>query len=578
MEYKIVYSLEELPNFNKEMPIFCDIETDDLYGPLRMIQMYQPPHNVFIYDLAPIGYNKQSYPYAYQALKDYLLQYHTVWYNASYDLGTMNIAPDRVDDLFYAVRLAYPEFMEFGLKSIVKKLRYTQDMYKGINTDDASKGFVLGSYISKQAYDYASKDVYTLSLIWEDKKIQHVINNSLAYKVDMISQHYALQYQQNGLLLDRSMWETELVKASKDVDTYSKLLPPGFNPNSFKQVRALLNIESSDHEALITIALSDGPNNTNADAIIKLKRALKQVSYLKSINFDRMYTKFNVAGAVSGRFTSTGGSLQDHFNSQQIPRNYQKLFNQPTEDTVVIDADYSTLELRLAAAIFKDEYMYKQLKDGRDLHTDVAISTTGKKLHPDGLIDDGDLWRELSSSEYITKTDRTKAKAVNFGFIFGMSANSFIPYAFTGYGVVYTKEEAETVRNTYFNMYKDIAKYHSYIWSNYKKPGFTVSTALGRKVKPKLGTDGINVPIQGSGAETTKLAVHYLVKDYGDIALKYIYNVVHDAIYLRVPRGDKDHWAQALNKSMLKAWEEISKTPLFYYKDVPMIADVEIYE
>lgn len=580
MDYKIIYLLEDLPKFSTELPVFADIETDDLYGPIRMIQLYQPSVDsmVYIYDLAPTGYDITKYEPNYQDLRDYLMPLHTVWYNSSYDLGTMDIAPNKVDDLFYAVKSAYPEYMEFGLKKIVKKLRYTQDMYKGISTDEVTKGFVRGSYISKQAYDYAALDVYALSLIWEDRKIQNVIQNNLSYKVDILSQHYALQYQQNGLYLDRNMWEVELNKAKSDVVTYTKLLPIGFNPNSFKQVRAHLGIESSDHEALITYAMSDKDNAIDADSIIRLKRGLKQVSYLRSIEFDKMITKFNVAGAVSGRFTSNGGSLPNGFNSQQIPRNYQKLFNQPTEDTVVIDADYSTLELRLAAAIFADQYMYNQLKQGRDLHTDIAISTTGKELHPDGLVDDGDLWREINTGKWVTKTDRTKAKAVNFGFVFGMSAKSFIPYAFTGYGLKYTISEATDVRNKYFAMYKDIAKHHSYVWDNYKKPGFVVETALGRRVKPKMGTDGINIPIQGSGAECTKLAVHYLIKDNPTIPMiKYIYNVVHDAIYLRVPREDEGLISTLLNEAMLKGWSEISKTKLFHFKDIPMIAEVEVY-
>jgi DNA polymerase-1 len=292
-----------------------------------------------------------------------------------------------------------------------------------------------------------------------------------------------------------------------------------------------------------------------------------------------MITKFNVAGAITGRFTSNGGSLKNGFNAQQIPRNYQKLFNQPTEDTAVIDADYSTLELRLAAGIFGDEYMYKQLKEGRDLHTDIALSTTGKKLHPDGVIKDGDLWREVDKGEWVTSTDRTKAKAINFGFVFGMSADSFIPYAFTGYNLVYTKAEALAVRNKYFSMYKDIARHHDYVWSNYKDPKFIVTTALGRRVKPKMGTDGINTPIQGSGGECTKLAVHYLIKDNPDIPIiKYIYNVVHDCIYLRVPKDRAEELGVLLNKAMLKGWSEISKCSLFKYHDIPMIAEVEIYK
>ncbi len=174
------------------------------------------------------------------------------------------------------------------------------------------------------------------------------------------------------------------------------------------------------------------------------------------------------------------------------------------------------------------------------------------------------------------RTGKELRPLLNINVVFGMSAKTFVSYAFTSYGTKYSLEQAEDVRKMYFAKYPNIAKYHNYIWSNYKKQGFVVQTALGRRVKPKLGTDGINTPVQGSGAETTKLAVHYLVRDYGAEVLKYIYSVVHDAIYLRVPRGQEDIWEERLEKSMLKGWQEISKCALFNFDDIPMIAEVEV--
>ena len=592
IDYIKVNSVDDLPNFDTTLPIFADIETDDLYGPLRMIQFYQPQtsDSVYIVDIAPIGYDKKVYEEEYQKLRSYILLHYTVWYNSSYDLGTMNISPaleaygpkdiskytefkeNKVDDLYYAVKIAYANLQEFGLKKIVKRIRYLSDYYTDIDTDETVKRFIRGAYISEKSYKYGALDVFILSKLWEDKKIQNVIQNNLAYKVDMISQAYALIYQQNGLILDREAWKRELSDAYEREAKYMQLLPDGFNPNSFKQVRAYLETDQSDHNALIAYSMSDRAKAASAIHIIELKKAKKQISYLNSINFDKMYTKFNVYGAVTGRFTASGGCLDTHFNAQQIPRNYQYMFNNHTPDTSVVHADYATLELRLAAAIYGEPNMYKQLKDGEDLHSSMAMQVSGKKLSSDGILD----WN-TKSDEFITAKDRHEAKGANFGFVFGMSANTFVGYAYTGYGVSYTEEEAKDVRHKYFSLYPTIGKYHDNVWSNYKKPDFYVYTALGRIVKPKLGTDGINTPVQGSGAETTKLAVHYLVKDYSPEALKYIYNVVHDAIYLRIPKGEEDYWSEALESSMKKAWTEISKTQLFKFKDIPIIADVEVH-
>ncbi len=597
MEYEIINKISELPAFDKGLPIFSDIETDGLYGPLRMIQFYQPQtsQTIFIVDIAPTGYDKMEYQHELLSIEDFIMSHHTVWYNSSYDLGTLNISPDmgikhpdevtkdtkyvkKVDDLFYAMRTGYAEFMEFGLKKVVTKLRYTKDMYKGINTDDNPKGFIRGAYVSKNAFKYAALDVLALSLIWEDKKIQNVIENNMAYKVDMMSQAYALIYQQNGLILDRGMWEEKLEYAMQEVVTYTALLPRGFNPNSFKQVRAYLDTDKSDHEALVAYATSGKPKAIDAEHIIKLKKYKKQVTYLKSIEFDRMFTKFNAAGAITGRFTSKGGDLHDHFNAQQIPRDFQKLFTQDVGDTTCIGLDYATLELRLACSIFGSKEMYQQLKDGRDLHTEMGCLASHKDIPPKGFDEmplDGEKglidWNH-THPKYLSIQERGEAKSINFGYVFGMSAKAYIPYAYTNYGIKVTMAESVAMRNQYFSMYPEFSALHSHIWNNYKKPNFFVYTPLGRKVKPKLGTDGINTPVQGGGAETTKLAAHYMIKE-DPMSLRYIFNVVHDCIYTRVPTHSKDYWFEMQERNMLKGWTEISKCSIMKFKDIPMMAE-----
>jgi len=590
--YIIINSMLDLPKFDKTLPIFSDTETDDLYGPLRMIQFYQPQTDdkVYIVDIAPIGFSEDKYQDELFLIKEFIMEHWTIWFNASYDLGVLNISPSmgvqspdevtmdtkyehKVDDLLYLVKMAYPEFMEFGLKKIVQKVNSTRGMYEGIPTTDVVKGFIKGAYISKSAYKYGALDVIALAKLWDEKKIQ-LQRENLAYIVDMKSQAYALVYQQNGLLLDRKMWAEKLEYAEEQVVKYTALLPYGLNPNSYKQVRAYLETDKSDHEALVNYAASDKPKAKSAEYIINLKKYKKQVSYLKSIEFDRMFTKFNVYGTISGRFSASGGCLKDHFNAQQIPREFQKLFSQDTEDTTVIGLDYSTLELRIACSIFDGKHMYKQLKDGRDLHTEMAMLTTGKSFPPKDYpnLDDKGLVNTWDECEYLSAKDRHNAKGINFGYVFGMSAKSFIPYAFTGYGIVVTLEESEKLRNKYFSLYPEFAQHHSYIWSNYKKPGFTVRTALGRRIKPKLGTDGINIPVQGTGAETTKLAAHYMISE-NPLVLKYMFNVVHDAIYTRVPKDKAEYYRELQSRCMLKGWTEISKCNIMKYKDIPMMVD-----
>jgi len=577
MKVKIITKIEELPKLSTIEPTFCDIETEQLYVGTRLIQFYQPTTDdtIYIFDVAPLGYSQKDYDNILNQVTTYLSDFHTVWYNSSYDLGTLNFITAKVDDLFYAIKTAYCHFIEFNLDKVVDKLGFGH-LYKSLDKKSLQKaGFKKGAYLSQAQIQYSATDVYALSLMWADPKIQDVIENNLAYKVDMLSQIYAIQYQQNGLLVDLPKREILLEKCIKDIARLRLEFPVGFNPNSYKQVREYLGVEESDHDALVIYSLSDKPLAGKAAALTELKRAIKEKSYLESINYDKMYTKFNVAGAATGRFTSSGGDIPNGFNAQQIPRRFQPLFKADTDTTTVVGLDYSTLELRLACAIFNEPEMYRQLKEGEDLHTSMAISSTGKELHPDGLLgSDYDTIHDSSNkgTKFVTKTDRTLAKSINFGYVFGMSAKTYQNYAFVSYGVKVSLEESTALRNKYFTKYPGIKKYHEYVWNNYSKPSFFYETALGRKVKPKLGTDGINGPVQGSGAETTKLAVHFLIKEYPE-ALKLIFNVVHDAIYLRVLKEDKELWQSRLAKAMVKGWTEISKSKLFKFKDIPMPVD-----
>ena len=202
----------------------------------------------------------------------------------------------------------------------------------------------------------------------------------------------------------------------------------------------------------------------------------------------------------------------------------------------------------------REEVMYKELLAGIDLHRVAASMATGKPL------------------DEITKDDRQKGKAVSFGLIFGMSADSFQEFAFTNYGVIFTLEEAKSIKKKYQEHYPSIAKYHQMQWENYKDPSYYVTTALGRRAKPRLGTDAINIPTQGTIAETTKLAIHYMVKEDTRI-LGHIYNVVHDQINARVPKPALLYWKDLMVRNMQKAWTEICKTELMYYKDIPMPVD-----
>ena len=547
VDYKIVTSLSDL-KLDSNLPCFCDTETDGLYGDILLFQLNQGG-KAYIY--RPKGIDG-----ILEILQCVLYKYHCVFYNASYDLACIvhqaggqhlfHTKIKHIDDLLYLAKLTFPGMDKYGLDSVSEFCGIP--MYNDIDKKAMQKSFKSGD-ISDEQYQYAAIDVLVMQQIWDKCKV--MLDNT-AYRLNILSMLYAIEYQENGLPVDIIAVNSKLVETNMAIsDNEDKL---SFNVNSPKQCKEVLGTDKSDTETLKHL-IAEG--NETAQLIYDQRRLLKRKVMLESYNHPRVFTRFNVAGAVSSRFSATGKDIHCGINAQQIPRDLKYLFRNTSGKKVMIEADYSTLELRLAAALFGDAYMYKQLLNGEDLHTSMAQKMTGRTD--------------------ITKDERTKAKAINFGFVFGMSARTFVDYAFLNYGSHFTYEEALDIRNTYFNMYQDIAKHHKYIWENYKKPGFYVSTALGWRVKPKLGTDGINIPVQGSGAECTKLALHYFIKEHPTV-IEYIVNVVHDSILLEVPRKEANSWKEGLNYYMLKAWQELSKSQAFKYKDIPMLVDINVKE
>ena len=201
--------------------------------------------------------------------------------------------------------------------------------------------------------------------------------------------------------------------------------------------------------------------------------------------------------------------------------------------------------------------MYDKLMNGADLHTETAKAMIGH-----------DNW---------TKNDRQNAKPVNFGYTFGMGIATFIEMAFNDYGLVFTEDEAKEFRKKFFDTYPDIARYHNNIWNKMQQGNYIYSTALGRRTMPMLGTDAINGPVQGSGAECTKLAIHYMCKENPETTKKII-NVVHDSITMCIDNTPEEisYWSELLRSCMVKGWTEISKCPIMKFKDIPMNVEVGV--
>lgn len=239
----------------------------------------------------------------------------------------------------------------------------------------------------------------------------------------------------------------------------------------------------------------------------------------------RIHPTFNLTNVVSGRTSCTDPNLQ------QVPRtkDVRGLFHAP-KGRCFFEADYSQLELRIAAAYAKEPTMLKIYAEDGDIHTATAmLLTNGRKP---------------------TKEERGRAKAVNFGFLYGMGAKKFVEYAYDSYGVTFTLQEAQHFRDLFFAKYSRLLPWHQEQRDLAEALG-GVPTLFGRfrklpdiyshdwAKKSSAQRRSINTPVQSSGSDILLSAAIQINKELSPEGL-CIVGTVHDSILGEFYEEDKD--------------------------------------
>ena len=220
----------------------------------------------------------------------------------------------------------------------------------------------------------------------------------------------------------------------------------------------------------------------------------------------RIYASWRQLRAATGRMAC------DHPNLQNIPRRGPlRSYIRAPEGRVFVIADYSQMELRIAAKISSDKEMLSAYTEGRDLHTLTARSLTGR--------------------EEVTKDDRMLAKAVNFGLLYGMGAKVLQSYALRSYGVEMSLEEAAHYRRSFFKTYPGLKRWHEHERRAWQRGDTETRTLTGRRrMDVERLTDRLNAPVQGSEADGLKLALPLLWERRGECSEAVPVLVCHDEI------------------------------------------------
>ena len=288
---------------------------------------------------------------------------------------------------------------------------------------------------------------------------------------------------------------------------------PKLNLGSQKQLLAAFEaagtrLENTKEETLSI--LPDPRARQLLDWRVEAKLASNIRTLLDAEHGGRIHAIFDPLGTVTGRFSSKEPNLQNVDRGQ-----LRSCFIPSTPDRRLIVADYSQIELRVAALIAKEETMIAAFKNHADLHKMTAAAVLRKPI------------------EEVTKADRQMAKAVSFGFLYGQSAKGFVDYARTTYGLTFSPEEAERFRENFFAAYPAIRAWHARCHSKARDSrNNSAHTIAGRLLLAQNDDDWarFNVfteyVVSGSCADLLKLAMVRIAGVLPDSA--HLVATVHD--------------------------------------------------
>jgi DNA polymerase I len=258
-------------------------------------------------------------------------------------------------------------------------------------------------------------------------------------------------------------------------------------------------------------------------------------------NTGKIHSSFNQTVTVTGRISSTEPNLQNIPIKLEMGRKIRKVFVPSDENYILSDADYSQIELRVLAHITQDENMIYAFKNEEDIHTTTASQVFG-----------------VEKSE-VTQLLRSRAKAVNFGIVYGIGDFSLSK----DLGI--TRKEARIYIDGYLDKYPNVREYMHNTVEEGKSKGFVTTLFNRRRYLPELGSSNFNLrsfgeriamntPIQGSAADIIKIAMVKVFKSLKDRGLKSrLILQVHDELLIETHLTEKAEVEGILKKCMEEA-------------------------
>jgi len=430
----------------------------------------------------------------------------------------------------------------------------------------------------EEVSDYACEDAditFQLKQIF-DPEIQKEHLKHLFYEMEMPLVYVLNEMEKQGIAIDVEGLKEFSIQLEGKVNTLEtsikELAGMDFNIDSPKQLGDVLFEHlkiSAKAKKTKTGQYATGEDilqkHKNDHEIIPLILEYRQLRKLKSTYVDplptltdpvdgRIHTSFMQTVTSTGRLSSNNPNLQNIPIRSENGKEIRKAFITRGEDYLMMSVDYSQIELRIIAALSKDPNMVEAFQNKHDIHT----ATAAKVFH--------------IPSEEVTKDQRSAAKAVNFGIIYGQSAFGLAQ----NLGI--SRKEAKEIIDNYFAQYGTIKTYMDETVAKARENGYVETIMQRRRYLPEINSanaivrgfaerNAVNAPIQGSAADIIKMAMVAVYKEMSQQHLKSkIILQVHDELIFDVHTSEIDLMKNLVKTAMEGAVDLI----------VPMEVEMEL--
>lgn len=416
--------------------------------------------------------------------------------------------------------------------------------------------------------NYACEDADLCLQLWRHLQpiIEETKQDQAFYEVEMPLISVLAKMEQTGIYLDTQILESLSHKLNEKAEqlekTITELAGESFNIKSPKQLQVILYEKLKVHEQLgiKRIKKTKSGYSTDISVLEKLREhplveailEYRTVTKLKSTYVDtlpqivnaktkRLHSSFHQTGTATGRLSSSEPNLQNIPIRNPMGKQIRSAFCGQDSNTFIVSADYSQIELRILAALSKDEALAQAFKDDKDIHT----STAAKIFSVD--------------ESQVNSDQRSHAKAINFGIIYGMGASRLARE--TGVSM----KEAKEFSDKYFESYPKIQSYIQESISFAQEHGYSKTLFGRRRYIPEIHTKdqarlanaqnmAVNSPVQGSAADLIKIAMINIQKklDESGFSAKMLLQV-HDELVFECPGSELDEVAKLVKQTMESA-------------------------